>query len=76
MNEKNKITFEKFTEKHIDEAVKLAIAELEAEMAHCPDIPCDDYSRKLTDILYWLSSQPYGKAKGTDVIRPLYYILY
>ena len=32
------ITFEKFTEKHIDEAVKLALAELENERKQCPDL--------------------------------------
>lgn len=58
----NKITFEKFTEKHINEAVKLALAELEAERTHCPDLPCEDFSGHLTGILHWLSGQPFGKA--------------
>ncbi|MBQ7981357.1 MAG: GNAT family N-acetyltransferase [Oscillospiraceae bacterium] len=62
----NKITFEKFTEKHIDEAVKLALAELEAERTHCPDLPCEDFSQHLTGILQWLSDQPFGKAAMCD----------
>ena len=56
------ITFEKFTEKHIDEAVKLAFAELENERKQCPDLPHEDFSKHLTGILHWLSSQPFGKA--------------
>lgn len=56
------ITFEKFTEKHIDEAVKLALAELEAERTHCPDLPCEDFSKHLTGVLHWLCSQQFGKA--------------
>ncbi len=62
----NKITFEKFTEKHIDEAVKLALAELRAERTHCPDLPCEDFSEQLAGILHWLSSQPFGKAAIGD----------
>lgn len=62
MNEKNKITFEKFTEKHIDEAVKLALAELEAEKVHCPDLPEENFTESITGMLYWLCSQPFGKA--------------
>ena len=58
----NKITFEKFSEKHIDDAVRLALAELEAERTHCPDLPCEDFSGHLTGILHWLSGQPFGKA--------------
>jgi len=60
------ITFEKFTEKHIDEAVKLALAELENERKYCPDLPRDDFSEHLTGILHWLSSQPFGKAAIND----------
>jgi len=60
------ITFEKFTEKHIDEAVKLALAELENEGKQCPDLPRDDFSRHLTGILHWLSSQSFGKAAIND----------
>ena len=56
------ITFEKFTEKHIDEAVKLALAELENERKYCPDLPREDFSKHLAGILHWLSSQPFGKA--------------
>lgn len=59
---KNKITFEKFSEKHIDEAVKLALAELDNERKNCSDLPCEDFSKHLTGILYWLSSQPFGKS--------------
>lgn len=58
----NTITFEKFTEKHIDEAVRLALAELSAERKHCPDIPNEDYTEMLTGMLHWLCSQSYGKA--------------
>ena len=56
------ITFEKFTEKHIDDAVKLALAELENERKHCPDLPHGDFSKHMTGILHWLSSQSFGKA--------------
>ena len=60
------IAFETFTEKHIEEAVKLALAELEAERTHCPDLPCGDFSEQLTGMLHWLSSQPFGKAALCD----------
>lgn len=60
------IIFEKFTEKHIEEAVKLALAELEAERTHCPDLPCGDLGERLTGMLHWLSSQPFGKAALCD----------
>ena len=33
------IQFEKFTEKYIDEAVQLALAELCAERVNCPELP-------------------------------------
>jgi len=56
------IIFEKFTEKHIAEAVKLALAELENERKYCSDLPHEDFSKHLTGILHWLSSQPFGKA--------------
>lgn len=58
----NSITFEKFTEKHIEEAVKLALAELHAEQEYCSDIPNENYTEKLTGMLYWLCSQHYGMA--------------
>ena len=60
------IIFEKFGEKHIEEAVRLALAELDAERIHCPDLPCEDFSEQLTGILHWLSSQPFGKAALCD----------
>lgn len=60
------IIFEKFTEKHIDEAVDLALSELEAERSLCPDIPSGDFSEKLKGMLTWLSSQPIGKAAFCD----------
>ncbi len=56
------IIFDKFTEKHIDEAASLALAELENERKYCPDLPHEDFSNHLTGILHWLSSQPFGKA--------------
>lgn len=59
---KNRITFEKFTEEHIDMAVKLALAELDNERNFCPDLPYEDFSKHLAGILNWLSSQPFGKA--------------
>lgn len=62
MNEKNKITFEKFTEKHIDDAVKLALAELETGNKHYPDLPDGDFTESITGTLHWLCSQPFGKA--------------
>ena len=64
-NEKS-IIFENFGEKHIEEAVRLALAELDAERIHCPDLPCEDFSEQLTGILHWLSSQPFGKAALCD----------
>ena len=60
------IAFETFTEKNIEEAVKLALAELETERTHCPDLPCGDFSEQLTGMLHWLSSQPFGKAALCD----------
>ena len=62
MNEKNKITFERFKEAHINEAVKLALAELEAEKTYCPDLPEWNFTESLTGMLYWLCSQPFGIA--------------
>ena len=62
MNEKNKITFERFKEDHIKEAVKLALEELKAEKVYCPNLPEGNFSESLTGMLYWLCSQPYGKA--------------
>ena len=60
------IIIEKFTERHIDEAVRLALCELEAERKHCHDLPISDFSEKLTDILHGLCSQPFGKAAVCD----------
>lgn len=60
------IIFEKFSEKHIEDAVNLALEELDAERSHCPDLPCEDFSEHLTGILHWLSSQPFGKAALCD----------
>ena len=60
------ILFEKFTEKHINEAIKLALTELENERKYCPDLPREDFSKHLTGVLHWLSSQPYGKAAISD----------
>ncbi len=57
-----KIEFEKFTEKYIEEAVKLAIAEWQKERIHCPDLPCYDVEERLGQILWWLGNQPFGKA--------------
>lgn len=59
---KNKIVFEKFSEKHIDGAVELALAELEAERTYCPDLPCEDFNRHIAGVLHWLSGQPFGEA--------------
>ncbi len=61
MNKKSKITFERFEEKHIDNAVKLALAEFRAEIKHCPDLPAENFAENLTGMMYWLCSQPYGK---------------
>lgn len=60
------IKFEKFSETYIDEAVGLALCELEAERKHCPDLPDDNFTEKLTDLLHWLSSQPFGKVAICD----------
>ncbi len=56
------IQFEKFTEKHIDEAVGLALAELTAERVHCPELPQQEFEGRLREILWWLSTQFFGKA--------------
>lgn len=56
------IIFEKFTEKHIDEAVTLALAELQVEKNYCTNLPNEDFRKHLTNILQWLSSQQFGKA--------------
>lgn len=61
-----KITIEKFTEKHISEAVKLALGELEAERKYCPDLPAENFGESLTGVIGWLSSQPFGKAAVCD----------
>lgn len=60
------IQFEKFTEKHIDEAVRLALAELGAERAHCPVLPEHGFEGRVREILWWLSSQSFGKAAVCD----------
>ena len=60
------IMFEKFTEKHINEAVNLALCELEEEKKHCYDLPEDNFFEKITGILQWLSGQPFGKAAICD----------
>ena len=56
------IIFENFTEKHIDEAVTLALAELQVEKNYCTNLPNEDFRKHLTNILQWLSSQQFGKA--------------
>ena len=61
-----KTVFERFTEEHVDEAVKLALSELEAERKHCPDLPAGNFTENLTGILRWLCSQPFGKAALYD----------
>lgn len=60
------IQFEKFTKEYINDAIKLALAELQAEQMHCLDLPCSDYEGRLREILSWLSSQPYGKMAICD----------
>lgn len=66
MIKNGKIVFERFTEEHIGEAVKLALSELEAERKHCPDLPAGNFTENLTGILRWLCSQPFGKAALYD----------
>lgn len=56
------IQFEKFTEKHMDEAVQLALAEFRAERVHCPELPEHEFEGRVREILWWLSSQSFGKA--------------
>lgn len=46
--------FEKFAEKHIEEAVKLALKELEAERVFCSELPVSDFEERLKQILWWL----------------------
>ena len=60
------IEFTEFTEKHISEAVKLAEQELNAERRLCPQLPQWDFCHKLTCLLHWLSSQPFGKAAVSE----------
>lgn len=60
--QKTNVTFEKFTEKYINEAVKLALCELEMERKHCLDLPVGNFSKNLIGIMHWLSGQPFGKA--------------
>lgn len=55
------LIFERFTENYIEDAVKLALCEFEKERESCPDIPMEDHSDKIKGMLYWLSTQPYGK---------------
>ncbi len=56
-----KYQFEKFTEKHIEEAVQLALKELEEERVYCRELPTSDFEERLKQILWWLSSQNHGK---------------
>jgi len=58
--------FEKFTEKHIEEAAQLALKELESERVFCRELPVSDFEERLKQILWWLSSQPYGKVALCD----------
>ena len=58
--------FEKFTEKHIEEAVKLALKELEEERVFNRELPVSGFEERLKQILWWLSSQTYGKAALCD----------
>lgn len=58
--------FEKFTEKHIEEAVQLALKELDEERAFCRELPNFHFEERLREILWWLGSQPYGKAALCD----------
>lgn len=60
------IQFERFSEKYIDEAVRLALAELQAERVHCPELPCHGFEERLREILWWLGSQSFGKAAVCD----------
>ncbi len=56
------ITIEKFTENHIGEALSLFEREFQEEARHCPDLPQEDFTERLTGVLHWLCGQPYGKA--------------
>ena len=58
--------FEKFTEKHIEEAVQLALKELETERSFCPNLPVSEFTERVKQVLWWLSSQPFGKAAVLD----------
>ena len=58
--------FEKFTEKHIGEAVQLALKEMEVERNFCRNFPDFDFTERVKQILWWLSSQPFGKAAICD----------
>lgn len=58
--------FEKFIDKHIEEAVQLALKELETERVFCSELPVSDFEERLKQILWWLGSQPYGKAALCD----------
>ena len=66
MNTKDNLTFEKFSKRHIEPAVKLALEELENERKYCPDLPTEDFSKRLSGMLHWLSGKPFGKAAIED----------
>lgn len=55
-----------FSEEHMDEAVRLAIAEFDAEKRECPNLPRYDFEKRLRGMLSWLSNQSFGKAALHD----------
>ena len=60
MNTDN-IRYENFSMKYVSEAAELAWKELEREKRNCPSLPEGNGKERLTQLLTWLSEQPYGK---------------
>ena len=60
------IVIERFEERHISAAVILANKEQEVARKHCPALPDEDCSERLTGMLQWLSGQRFGKVALLD----------
>lgn len=56
------LSFEAFSKQHIAQAVQLALDELAQERTHCPALPQNDFTDRLTGLLSWLAEQRYGQA--------------
>lgn len=56
------LSFEAFSKQHIAQAVQLVLDELAQERTHCPALPQNDFTDRLTGLLSWLAEQRYGQA--------------